>query len=35
VLEFLRRTAITLARRLSATRLPVLDADNKEGQAVS
>lgn len=35
VLEFMKRTAITLARRLSATRLQVLAACNNEGQAVS
>lgn len=35
VLEFMRRTAVTLARRLSATRLQVLAAYNNDGQAVS
>jgi CRP-like cAMP-binding protein len=35
VLEFMRRTAITLARRLSATRKRLLEACNTEGQAVS
>jgi CRP-like cAMP-binding protein len=35
VLEFMRRTAITLARRLNATRLQLLEAYSNEGQAVS
>jgi CRP-like cAMP-binding protein len=35
VLEFMRRTALTLARRLNATRLRLLEACGDEGQAVS
>lgn len=35
VLELMRRTAITLARRLNATRLQLLQAYGNEGQAVS
>jgi CRP-like cAMP-binding protein len=35
VLEFLRRVAITLARRLNATRLQVLEAYNDTAQPVS
>jgi CRP-like cAMP-binding protein len=35
VLEFMRRVAITLARRLNATRLQLLDAYNDASQPVS
>jgi CRP/FNR family cyclic AMP-dependent transcriptional regulator len=35
VLEFMRRTAITLARRLNATRLQLVEACGCEGQQVS
>jgi CRP-like cAMP-binding protein len=35
VLEFMRRVAITLARRLNATRLQLLDAYKDTSQAVS
>jgi CRP-like cAMP-binding protein len=35
VLEFMRRTAITLARRLNATRLQLVEAQSWEGQQVS
>jgi CRP-like cAMP-binding protein len=35
VLEFMRRTAITLGRRLNATRLQLLEALGNEAQAVS
>jgi CRP-like cAMP-binding protein len=35
VLELMRRTALTLARRLNATRMQLLEACNTEGQAVS
>jgi CRP-like cAMP-binding protein len=35
VLELMRRTALTLARRLNATRMQLLEACSEEGQAVS
>jgi CRP-like cAMP-binding protein len=35
VLEFMRRVAITLARRLNATRLQLLQACSEPSQAVS
>jgi len=35
VLDFMRRTAVTLARRLNATRLQLLEAYGNEAQAVS